>query len=202
MKFKEILLDFTSLLDVIMIILFWFILNYHNQTVAIQEQANQKINEAESIVAEVDEKKAELAEKEQELLDQQSEIESMLAEIKDADERKGANIAGLNEFQKGINLTVRLERENNGKFVMLIYKGNDLDSEMADEEIALSDFNTERFSMIIRNYDYKEDDAVLLELVYNNEEIGSNKAVGTIDEVLEEIKEEYPYLYVRKLKIS
>ena len=202
MKFKEILLDFTSLLDVIMIILFWFILNYHNQTVAIQEQANQKINEAESIVAEVDEKKAELAEKEQELLDQQSEIESMLAEIKDADERKGANIAGLNEFQKGINLTVRLERENNGKFVMLIYKGNDLDSEMADEEIALSDFDTERFSMIIRNYDYKEDDAVLLELVYNNEEIGSNKAVGTIDEVLEEIKEEYPYLYVRKLKIS
>ena len=202
MKFKEILLDFTSLLDVIMIILFWFILNYHNQTVAIQEQANQKINEAESIVAEVDEKKAELAEKEQELLDQQSEIESMLAEIKDADERKGANIAGLNEFQKGINLTVRLERENNGKFVMLIYKGNDLDSEMADEEIALSDFNTERFSMIIRNYDYKEDDAVLLELVYNNEEIGSNKAVGTIDEVLEEIKEEYPYLHVRKLKIS
>ena len=202
MKFKEILLDFTSLLDVIMIILFWFILNYHNQTVAIQEQANQKINEAESIVAEVDEKKAELAEKEQDLLDQQSEIESMLAEIKDADERKGANIAGLNEFQKGINLTVRLERENNGQFILLIYKGNDLDSEMADEEVPLSDFNTERFSMIIRNYDYEEDDAVLLELVYNNEEIGSNKAVGTIDEVLEEIKEEYPYLYVRKLKIS
>lgn len=202
MKFKEILLDFTSLLDVIMIILFWFILNYHNQTVEIQNKANQMMNDAESIVAEVDEKKAELDEREQELLEQQSEIESMLDEIKDADERKGANIAGLNEFQKGINLTAKLVREDDGKFILLIYKGNDLNSELADEEIALSDFNADKFSMIIHKYEYEEDDAVLLELVYNNEEIGSNKAVGIIDDVLEEIKDEYPYLYVRKLKIS
>lgn len=202
MKFREILLDFTSLLDVIMIILFWFIINYHNQTVEIQNQAKQKMSDAESIVAEVDEKKAELDEKEQGLIDQQSEIDSMLNEIKEADERKGANIAGLNEFQKGINITAKLDRKDDGQFSILIYKGNDLDSELADEEIALSDFNASKFIMIINKYEYEKDDAVLLELVYNNEEIGSNKAVGTIDEVLEDIKDEYPYLYVRKLKIS
>ena len=39
MKLREIILDFTSLLDVIMIILFWFILNYQSETTKIRDQA-------------------------------------------------------------------------------------------------------------------------------------------------------------------
>ena len=40
MKLREIILDFTSLLDVIMIILFWFILNYQTETTKIREKAS------------------------------------------------------------------------------------------------------------------------------------------------------------------
>lgn len=202
MKFKEILLDFTPLLDVIMIILFWFILNYHNQTVEIQEQAKSTMAEAESISAEAEDKKAEADELYEELLGKQDEIDKLLSEIAEADERKAANIEGLNEFQKGLNLTAQLYRCDDGNFMLKIFKGNEINDDSVCEEINIDDFSTQKFKDIIESYEYTPEDAVLFELIYNNEESGSYRVIRYIEEVIAESKETYKYLYSRKLKIG
>lgn len=202
MKLKEIILDFTPLLDVIMIILFWFILNYHNQTAEIQEQAKNAMAEAKSISAEAEDKKNELDEKEKELIEKQDEINELLTVIKEADERKGANIEGLNEFQKGLNLTAQLYRCDDGNFKLKIFKGNEINDDTICEEIDIDDFSTQKFNDIIELYEYTPEDAVLFELIYNNEESGSYRVIRYIDNIIDESKETYRYLYSRKLKIS
>lgn len=202
MRLKEIILDFTPLLDVIMIILFWFILSYHNQTVEIQEQAKAAMADAESISSQAEDQKAELDEKEKVLIEKQEEINELLTAIKEADERKGANIEGLNEFQKGLNLTAQLYRCDDGNFKLKIFKGNEINDDTVCEEINIDDFSTQKFNDIIESYEYTPEDAVLFELIYNDEESGSYRAIRYIDNIIDESKETYRYLYSRKLKIS
>lgn len=54
MKPREIILDFTSLLDIIMIILFWFIIQGQNTVQAEKNRAADAVQQAESAAAEYD----------------------------------------------------------------------------------------------------------------------------------------------------
>lgn len=202
MKLKEIILDFTPLLDVVMIILFWFILNYHNQTVKIQEEAKNTMSEAQSISDNAYERQEELDELEKELLEKQDDIDELLNEIKEVDERKGANIEGLYEFEKGLNLTAKLIKSENGQFKIQIYKGNEINDDSSCEEMFFEDFTSIKLNEIIKKYGYDLDDAVLFELIYNNEESGSYRIIRDMDNIIDESKKTYKYLYSRKLKIK
>ena len=194
MKLKEIILDFTPLLDVIMIILFWFILNYHNQTVDMQNQAKEMMANAESIVAEQNEREEELNEKE-------AEIDRLLTEINESDESKGANISALNEYQQGINLKAELRRKGDA-FELSFYKGDEISNDSAMCTVNISDFTAEKFGEILSECGYSAGDGILFDLIYDNEEKGSYRVISDIDAIIDETRQNYKYLYYGKLKIS
>ena len=202
MKFKEILLDFTSLLDIMMIILFWFILNYHNETVKIQKQAESAAASAEVLSAEAEKKQKEADMLYAELLEKQDRIDVLLSDISKADERKSANIQAIDEFRNGISLTAKLFRNENDEFIMKIYNGSELNEDSDCTEISAEEFSVETLCDIISKSGYDSDDAVLFELIYDNQERGSFRAVQSVDGVFDEAQNEYPYLYYRKLKIE
>ena len=101
MKVREIILDFTSLLDVIMIILFWFILNYQTETTKIRDQAQaaeQAASEAQVIAEEQQAQAEELRQTAQDELD-------ALAGV---NERQASILSAMMEYRQGRSLNLTL----------------------------------------------------------------------------------------------
>ncbi len=116
MKIKELLLDFTPLLDVIMIILFFFILNYHNQTVELQSKANSELSEAASLSSELD---SQIQANEQEMETWREEATAQMQQwenefnekmemLENSDEEAASAIQALLDFQSGASIEINL----------------------------------------------------------------------------------------------
>lgn len=119
MNKRQIILDFTSLLDVIMIILFFFILFARIET--------------DNAKAVLDGDKAALEEQQAQLTEQQSQIElqqiqlqedkekyevliqeeeDYLNELNSSESAAAMNVAGIHEFSQGTNLKINLNMNN------------------------------------------------------------------------------------------
>lgn len=101
MKLREIILDFTSLLDVIMIILFWFILNYQTETTKIREKAaaaEAAAAEAQIIAEEREEEAAVRLQTAEDELDALASIDARQASIQRA----------IRDFRQGKSLHLKL----------------------------------------------------------------------------------------------
>ena len=102
MKIREIILDFTSLLDVIMIILFFFILNYRQEMHTRMEQAEQTAAQAVAAAdAQMEEAQA-----------LNLEAEAALAAMESS--AQAANTRALLEFSKSENVNICLVPEAEG----------------------------------------------------------------------------------------
>ena len=101
MKMREIILDFTSLLDVIMIILFWFILNYQSETTRVREQAKAAEQTAVQMQADAEKRREEA----DELMQTASDELEALAEV---NERQASILSAVKEFRQGRNLNLKL----------------------------------------------------------------------------------------------
>ena len=95
MKKRDIILDFTSLLDVIMIILFFFVLYSKIDTDEITKKAKEAENHYNALIIE-----------QQQIND---EAEKEIERIKDADKNAFANQKALNSFEKGEYFTISLD---------------------------------------------------------------------------------------------
>ena len=101
MKLREIILDFTSLLDVIMIILFWFILNYQSETTKIRDQAQAAQQAASEAQVIAEERQAQAEELRQTA---QDELEALAQ----ADERQASILSAMMEYRQGRSLNLTL----------------------------------------------------------------------------------------------
>ncbi len=196
---KEIILDFTSLLDIMMIILFFFILFSHVETesekIALQEmkeQAEQILSEAEQRLGEADNMAAE-AEKKEAL------AEEKLAEAELAEERAGQNADGIIEFSRGTNIRIRLQMKEEKNWSLMVYQGDELLSEI---EKSSAQEMTENIFNIITEAGYSEEDTLLCEFIFNGTESGTNSAYHTVNNMFELLKNEYGHFFYSMIDLS
>lgn len=105
---KNILLDFTSLLDIIMVILFFFILFSKFETDDFKQNLKEQQNEIESQKAEIQDKKdhANRILEEAEIKIKNAQI--LLDEANEAENRSGDNVNAISEFNESKNLKLSL----------------------------------------------------------------------------------------------
>ncbi|MBR1528631.1 MAG: hypothetical protein IJ642_04945 [Oscillospiraceae bacterium] len=190
MKIREIILDFTSLLDIFMLILFFFILFSHFEVEEAKETANQALNEAAAL-SETAESIREQAEEELALLDE-------------VNHGKAADLTALMELSRGTLMQSRLVMDESGEIWTLELKRMD-DTTKQDISLGMID-DTQNISqeiiLILQKQEYTNEDKIPFVFLYDGTEIGSETACNLISEAFREIRRTYPHFYCIQIDIS
>lgn len=186
-RFRDIVLDFTPLLDVTLIILFYFIMFSHIGAAEVQEKANKAIQEANAAKAEASEAIQEAKAKAQEAEDRKhsyEEADNNAAEVGDA----------LVDFDYNNNLYFYLTGEDD-KQKLVIKQGENQISNF--EGKILKDTNLTDFLLdSMKEIGYTEDSVILCNFIFNSDNSGSNKTIVNIANALEGMKKNYLHLYI------
>ena len=200
MNKREIILDFTSLLDVIMIILFFFIIFSHLETedakIALQaaqqnaiereEKAEQKLEAADKLFEEAEQKEQQAAEK--------------LNEAELAGERQGENVEGITEFSRNLNIRVKLKMiSGSSKWSLLVFKGEQQIVEIPNRDVSSM---SQSFLNALSDIGCDKDDTLLCVYVYNAAQAGTASADRDIQKVFDEVKGQYQHFFYSELDTS
>lgn len=174
MNRKEIILDFTSLLDVTLIVIFFFVIfsNLNNQ--AIQRDYEAKTKQVEK--------------KEEQL---QQEIDM----VQQSSGRQGENVGEMLQFSRGDNLKIVLYSDDKNQHIVI---RKDVES----IQVNLDNNFEENFESEFDKIGYKKKSTILCEYIYNGSEIGSNKAYERVKNILLKMKINYKYLYISETDTS
>lgn len=200
MNKREIILDFTSLLDVIMIILFFFILFSHLETEdakAALQTAEQNAIERE---AEADLKNEELDKLLEEASLKEQQAEEKLKEADLAGERQGENVEGITDFSRNMNIRVKLKMiSGSSKWSLLVYKG-----EQQIAEIPKGNVNSmsQSFLNALSDAGCSKDNTLLCVYVYDAAQAGTASADRDVQKVFDEIKGQYEHFFYSELDTS
>lgn len=186
---REIILDFTSLLDVIMIILFFFVLYSQIDTQRAKEEIEVAKQEAAAHIAAAQQQ-------EQLAAEQAKESAALLAELKDADERQAANLESILDFGKGMNLQLRLEANTSG------FSLKPVCGKKALESIALTEDAAKELAALIASQGYTEQDTILAVFVYDASARDTASAYRQMQNTLRTLRKTYAHLYLSELDLS
>lgn len=193
-KKREAILDFTSLLDVIMLILFFFVIFAQLDTSEAisnakmeQEKAEQQIADAQAEWKAANEAK-DKANAELEQLQQANALAESII------------INGSDDFDRALRLKLILFCENDS-WVITVNCSKQENGEIRYEEInrildvrnrdALNVAND--FNKIINDYGYSQEDAFLCDLIFDSLDSGSNKAKRNTDKMLSILQNDLGY---------
>lgn len=189
MKKKDILLDFTSLLDVTLILIFFFVIFSHFDNVQNTAQIEDKESKLESQLIDAEERESQA----QELIEK---LEYEIGIVQDADERAKDNVEEILEFTKGSNLKLILEMQD-GKWTLIVSSKSEVIS-----RITANDDVEARLSEALRSAKYTQGDTILCDFVYNGSQAGTVSAYRKITKAMESIQEKYKYLYYSETDLS
>lgn len=189
MKKKDILLDFTSLLDVTLILIFFFVIFSHFDNVQSTAQIEDKESQLQSQINDA-------AERESQAQELKEQLEYEIGIVQDADDRAKDNVEEILEFTKGTNLKLILEMQD-GKWTLVVSSKNEVIS-----RIAAGDDVEARLADALESADYAYGDTILCDFVYNGSQAGTVSAYRKITKAMEAIQEEYKYLYYSETDLS
>ena len=183
MKTRDIVLDFTSLLDVTLIVIFFFVLFSH-----LDDQANKALTEEKVKELEEATQQAEMREEEAEEL--KDRLENEIEIVTESNERQGQNARAIIEYSQGRNFKIFLDMED-GTWKMRIVKDNELvDVIQANERIK------DKLVSIFEKYDCNERSTIFCDFFYDGTEPGTKNAYEKISAGLTELRKEYRFLFV------
>lgn len=184
--------DFTSLLDVIMIILFFFILFSKLDIAEAEKEAKETMDKASSMMDEADSKLDEANKKDEHAQD-------LLDQVENSDARSAANIEGLADFKAGVYLRFKLEMDKNPDQWKLVILCND---EMLESiEQAEQNVISEKIINAISKKGYTKDDTIIGLFEYSGTAGGSYAATKRITEAFDVVNKEYKYLYISDFEL-
>ena len=105
MKRRDVILDFTSLLDVTLIVIFFFVIFSNLDSQANKARTDAKVQELDAAVQQAENREANAKELEEQL---QKDIDT----VKESDVRRGANTKEILVFNKDENVTIILDMES------------------------------------------------------------------------------------------
>ena len=157
-KSKGIVIELTALLDVIMIMLFWVMMNVsdsseqakaeaQSQVTAVQQELDDTQKKLESVRSEAD-----------------AEIQRVWQKAEELDKQAAANQQALLGYEQGMLVTLSIKYEKDG----MLYISN-YDEQLGKASISSEDEIYELIISALQKAKLKEDDVVLCALVYDSE---------------------------------
>ncbi|EWM53831.1 biopolymer transporter ExbD [Ruminococcus flavefaciens] len=190
MKVREIILDFTSLLDVVMIILFFFVL-YSSLDA---ENAAEKAKAAEASYTEMQEQN----EKEQQEWREKADEE--WDRILSADANAGKNQQALSAYNEGKGITFNLHEVEKGDVwtLSVLADGKRIGKISSDDACQLRG----KLKEMLEKAGYGTEDVVIATLTFNGNDYGTEAAVPKVENAVMGIQREYKNLYFTTINIS
>ncbi|MBR1739993.1 MAG: hypothetical protein IJ737_06855 [Ruminococcus sp.] len=193
-KNKGIVVELTSLLDVILIMMFWLLMNLQESKTNLKEEADSRIAEAQSAAQEeIDAANA----------DADARIAEAMAELETTNrmavERKNA----LEEYEEGGLLQVSLEYDSVGQ-VIILNQEEELGMAVLEEGSTRDDNSREiaaKMIAILEEQGIQEDDVVICAFIYNGRS-SYYADVHSAYDALEEVSRTYKYFYWTKINTA
>ena len=192
MKKRQIILDFTSLLDVIMIILFFFIIFSSLETDNLKKDLEDK---QQQVSAELEEAKAK-NDKADELLGEaqkkNEQADKRLEEANSAVDRSGENTDAIMDFSENKNLKLHLDMSGENGWTLKFAKGEEIVKEIPKADI----------SIMFKEQGYTADNTILIEFSYDATESGTTSAYLDTMKIINTMKSEYTHLFYSETDVS
>lgn len=189
-KSKGIVIELTALLDVILIMLFWVMMNTQNSSENIKEQAESQIEAAETQLE--TERENWEKEKEQILTDASSQIEQAWKKAESIDSNGAKNQQALDGYAQGLLVTLNLRYDGGGNSGVLYI------SDSGNEQIPVSvtDENTmaEEILSAFDDMGLERDSVVLCAMVYDGD-AALYRDVKTVTSAVDIVGEAYENFY-------
>ncbi|MBE5826650.1 MAG: hypothetical protein E7307_08440 [Butyrivibrio sp.] len=189
MKKRDILLDFTSLLDVTLIVIFFFVLFSHLDSQANKARTDEKVQELESAIEEAEEREFDADKLAKQL---EEEIET----VREANERTAYNINEMLSFNRNENLKIVLDMGNSNWGLRIIHK-----EDLIEQIVQKSDVSVDLLR-IIQEIGIENDQTIFCDFTYDGSEPGTRSAYKIIVDGLGKLKKEYKYLYISETDLS
>ena len=195
-RHKEAVLDFTSLLDVTLIILFFFILFSYMETGKAKEEAETAIAEAAVISETADEREAEAEKKISEAEKALKQAENELESIRSINKNAAVNLEAMQEFGRSENVAIRMEMSDSGDTANIkFFQANELiDTVSASGRSSASIANGMKIAF--EKFGYSADSPILCNFMYDSSEKGSYAAYMSVESAFSEIRMKYKTLYI------
>lgn len=191
---KEAVLDFTSLLDIVLIILFFFILFSYMETGEAREKAEAAAAEAAAVSETADRREAEAVYKIKEAETAKQQAMDELEAVRSVNKNAGANLEALQEFNRNENLLLRMDISADGdRIVIAAYRNNEKIDDIS------SDSGSDISADLIRlfgNCGYTSDDTILCSFMYDSSARGSYSAYSNVQQAFRKAKDIYKSLYI------
>lgn len=197
MKHRDVILDFTSLLDIVLLILFFFIL-----------YSAFNVQESEKRVAEdrqqYEEKLAALEDEKAELRAEQDSLDAEWKRLQALDENAVKNQQALSAFSEGRMLCFRLEKEDDSDEWTLsaTRKKSAEGEEETVGEIRSPDQIKTSIDGILEEAGCGKDDVLIITFLYNGDVIGTHRLYGKIMEAFRSLQAERKNVYLCAINLS
>ena len=197
MKNRDIILDFTSLLDIVLLILFFFILF----SVFNVQESELRADEAKAAYeAQLDALEAEQAGLERE----QAQLQAEWDRVRALDENAVKNQQALIAFNSGYMLSFNLQKENNSDDWTLSATRKTRDSGEEERIGVIRPENDLAGSIreILDRAGYREDDVLIITFTYDGSVIGTNRLYQNIMREFRNLQSQRRNIYLTAINIS
>lgn len=189
MKKRDIFLDFTSLLDVTLIVIFFFVIFTHFENEQNKAQVESKTQELQDAITEADEREAEA----QDLMEQ---LEQEIAIVEESSERRASDVSEILEFNRSENIKMILDMLDSGWSIRILHG-----EEVVAVVSSTGDVGADIISAL-ESAGYDADMTIFCDFVFNGSEGGTARAYRTINEALTEARTVYSHMYVSETDLS
>lgn len=189
MRKRDVILDFTSLLDVTLIIIFFFVLFSHFESEENKAATEAKMNELEVAVQEAEDREAVA----NDIIEQ---LEKEISLVRDSNERQASNIEEMIEYGRSGNIKILLKMRETGGIIQICSKNEVI------KEIGLESAVGNEILNAIKTAGYGVDDTVFCDFVFNGSEPGTASAYRKITKGFDEVKDTFNHLYYSETDLS
>lgn len=182
MKKRDIFLDFTSLLDVTLIIIFFFVIFTR---IDVEEKFDQLKEEQQQVEA-----------REEEANELVQQLEQEIELVRDASERQASNIKEIIQYEKSGNMKFVLVMQMDEWTINVNCKKETIAEIAANSDIEYEIINA------LKKAGYVETDTIFCDFVFDGSLPNTASAYRNITNAFESVKKKYKFLYCSETDLS
>lgn len=203
MKNKGIVIELTALLDVILIMMFWLMMNFQNSNDTIKTDAEERISQAEQQVQEADEKAVEAEKRADKAVAEMEKMQTELDSVRENADKEiaeawkkaasindnaTANQFALDKYEQGFLITINLKYNDTAGVLI-----SDNSEVLGQSAVTLEDIS-EKLVSAFENSGLGQNDVIMCAMTYDGSE-ALYKDVRAVRTAVYDVKENYPNLY-------
>ena len=189
MKKRDVILDFTSLLDVTLIVIFFFVLFSLLDGEENKARTDAKVHEVEVAIQEAESR-------EKVAVEMEKQLEDEIAIVQEYSDRQASNISEILEFNQSENIKIILDM-NSDNWSVRVVKGDSVISTIEENDnIGFGLKNA------LSNAKYDNTKTIFCDFVFDGSLPGTASAYRKIKKGIEDVSKEYRYFYSSETDLS